>query len=57
MQNFARSQSAAVLPSREMFVQFVAERRLVPPTAPAGEIAAFLESDRRERFAERRFGS
>jgi benzil reductase ((S)-benzoin forming) len=57
MQNFARSQSAAVLPSREMFVQFAAESRLVPPTAPAGEIADFLESDRRERFAERRFGS
>jgi NAD(P)-dependent dehydrogenase (short-subunit alcohol dehydrogenase family) len=41
-------------PWSRMFVDFHEQGRLVPPEAPAAEIAAFLESDRQEPFAERR---
>lgn len=57
MQAFARSQSADVLPSRELFVRFAAEQRLVSPEMPAREIVAFLEGDTRQRFSERRLGA
>ena len=57
MQVLARSQPTDVLPSRDLFLRFEAERRLVPPAAPAGEIVTFLESERAARFQERRLGS
>jgi benzil reductase ((S)-benzoin forming) len=57
MQAWARSQPADVLPSRDLFVRFEAERLLVPPEAPAREIVGFLESERAPRFQERRLGS
>jgi NAD(P)-dependent dehydrogenase (short-subunit alcohol dehydrogenase family) len=57
MQAHARAQTHFTLPSVELFVRFNADGRLVPPSAPAAEIADFLESDGREPFAERRFGS
>jgi NAD(P)-dependent dehydrogenase (short-subunit alcohol dehydrogenase family) len=57
MQHFARSQPVDILPSREIFVRFATERRLVPPEAPAREIADFLEGEARQRFTERRFGA
>ena len=56
MQALARSQSADILPSRDLFVRFAAEGRLVSPEAPAGEIVAFLEGNTRQRFTERRLG-
>ena len=57
MQAWARSQPAGVLPSRDLFLRFEAERLLVPPEAPAREIVAFLESNRVPRFQERRLGA
>lgn len=57
MQAWARSQSADVLPSVDLFTRFAAERQLVPPEAPAREIVAFLESAHGERFTERRLGT
>jgi benzil reductase ((S)-benzoin forming) len=57
MQAHARAQTQSTLPSVELFVRFNADGRLMPPSAPAAEIADFLESDSREPFAERRFGS
>jgi len=56
MQAFARSQPDYVLPSRELFVRFASEGRLVPPEEPAREIVAFLEGDGSRRFTERRLG-
>jgi hypothetical protein len=56
MQALARSQPTYVLPSRDLFVQYAAEHRLVAPELPAGEIVAFLESDSSERFSESRLG-
>jgi benzil reductase ((S)-benzoin forming) len=56
MQATARSQSPDVLPSRDLFVRFEAERRLVSPDVPAREIVAFLESKRAPRFREQRLG-
>lgn len=56
MQAYARAQGEDVLPSRDLFLRFAAEGRLVSPAAPAREIADFLESDGGDRFAERRFG-
>lgn len=57
MQAHARAQTPDVLPSVELFTGFAAAGRLIPPEAPAQEIAAFLESDGRDRFTERRFGT
>lgn len=57
MQAMARSQSVDVLPSRDLFLRFEAERLLVSPDAPAREIVAFLESERVPRFQERRLGA
>lgn len=56
MQAVARTSSAEVLPALEMFARFAAEGRLVPPSAPAGEIADYLDHDGHARFAERRYG-
>lgn len=57
MQEWARSQALEILPSRDLFVHFKAERHLVPPEKPAREIATFLESANPPRFEERRLGS
>jgi NAD(P)-dependent dehydrogenase (short-subunit alcohol dehydrogenase family) len=54
MQAHARAQSAAILPSVELFRRFAADRQLVSPNAPAREIVAFLESGPTARFHERR---
>ena len=57
MQAWARTQSADILPSRDLFVRFEVEHRLVPPETPAREIVTFLESQNPPRFHERRLGS
>lgn len=58
MQAWARTQSAAVLPSVELFVRFAAEQRLVSPDRPARDIVAFLESGAPSpRFLEQRLGA
>lgn len=57
MQAWARSQPIDLLPSRDLFLRFEAERLLVSPEAPAGEIGSFLESERVPRFQERRLGA
>jgi benzil reductase ((S)-benzoin forming) len=56
MQTAARGSSPELLPSVAMFERFAAEGRLVPPTAPAQEIADYLEGDGHPRFGERRYG-
>jgi NAD(P)-dependent dehydrogenase (short-subunit alcohol dehydrogenase family) len=56
MQQYARSQSADVFPSAPMFQQWHAEGALVPPEAPAAEMAEFLASGAQPGFGERRFG-
>jgi NAD(P)-dependent dehydrogenase (short-subunit alcohol dehydrogenase family) len=56
MQALARSQPTYVLPSRDLFVRYATEHRLVAPEVPAQEIVAFLESDSSERFSESRLG-
>src|SRR5512138_32147 len=57
MQAWARSQPVDLLPSRDLFLRFEAERLLVPPEAPAAEIVSFLESEHVPRFQERRLGA
>lgn len=57
MQAHARAKTRAVLPSVELFAGFAAAGKLIPPEAPAGEIADFLDSDTRTRFLERRYGT
>lgn len=57
MQAWARSQSLDILPSRDLFLRFDAERLLVPPKAPAAEIVSFLETAHAPRFQERRLGA
>jgi hypothetical protein len=57
MQAHARAQTEDTLPSRDLFVRFAADGRLVPPSAPAREIADFLDSDSADRFVERRHGA
>jgi benzil reductase ((S)-benzoin forming) len=56
MQSAARGSPPEMLPSIAMFERFAAEGRLVPPTAPAAEIADYLEGDGHPRFSERRYG-
>jgi NAD(P)-dependent dehydrogenase (short-subunit alcohol dehydrogenase family) len=56
MQEEARTTSEDVLPAVDMFKRFHDEGHLVPPEAPAKEIADYLESDPEEPFAERRPG-
>ncbi|HKW46646.1 MAG TPA: SDR family NAD(P)-dependent oxidoreductase [Gemmatimonadaceae bacterium] len=57
MQANARSMKRDVLPSVELFTGFAATGKLIPPAAPAREIADFLDSDSRTRFLERRYGA
>jgi NAD(P)-dependent dehydrogenase (short-subunit alcohol dehydrogenase family) len=56
MQLAARSAPLDEFPSAPMFRQFHAEGRLVAPEVPAADIAAFLEADTTDRFAETRRG-
>jgi benzil reductase ((S)-benzoin forming) len=56
MQATARTSSGDVLPSVDIFVRLAAERRLVPPAAPAADIVAFLESEGEALLNERRYG-
>ena len=56
MQAQARSTPADVFPWVDTFQRFQAEGLLVSPEDVTGEIAAFVESDPRERFTERRHG-
>ncbi|MGA9837425.1 MAG: SDR family NAD(P)-dependent oxidoreductase [Gemmatimonadaceae bacterium] len=56
MQAAARAQPAETFPSAAMFHGFHDQGKLVPPAAPAAEIAAFLNSAHPPRFAERRLG-
>jgi benzil reductase ((S)-benzoin forming) len=57
MQANARAKTRDVLPSVELFAGFAASGKLIPPEAPAHEIADFLDSDNRNRFVERRYGA
>jgi benzil reductase ((S)-benzoin forming) len=56
MQLTARSRPLSAYPWGELFRDFAARGALVPPTAPASEIVAFLETDGHPRFSERRLG-
>lgn len=56
MQTRVRASSAETVPALEMFVRFAAEGRLAPASAPAMEIADYLDGDGHARFAERRYG-
>lgn len=56
MQEKARTSSAKVFPLVETFTRWAAEGQLVPPAAPAGEIAAYVEGDGYPGFAECRSG-
>ena len=57
MQENARTSSRETLPSLDLFKRFAAEGTLIPPTAPAADIVAFLESDGEPLFSERRYGT
>ena len=56
MQLAARSRPLEAYPWGELFRQFAASGALVPPSAPAAEIVAFLEADGHPSFSERRLG-
>lgn len=56
MQTAVRASSKEVVPMVEMFRQFKTEGRLVPPSAPAAEIVAYVATDGHPRFSERRLG-
>lgn len=56
MQTTARNSPVEVLPSVAFFRQVAAEHRLVPASAPAAEIADYLEGDGHPRFSEQRHG-
>ena len=57
MQEGARTAPRETLPSVDLFKRFAAEGRLIPPSAPASEIVAFLERDGEPPFSERRYGA
>jgi len=54
MQENARTSSRETLPSVDLFKRFAVEGRLIPPSAPANDIVAFLESEGEPVFSERR---
>jgi NAD(P)-dependent dehydrogenase (short-subunit alcohol dehydrogenase family) len=54
MQAAARASSAERLPIVQMFVDWASDGTLVPPEAPATEIADHLEADGHPRWSERR---
>ncbi len=56
MQTAVRASSKETVPIVEMFKQFAAEGRLVPPSAPAAEIVDYVEAGGHTRFTERRLG-
>jgi len=55
MQVYARSLGRDAFPWVDMFYAFVERHMLVPPAAPAAEIAKFLDSDGNPVFSEARF--
>jgi len=55
MQARARATPIETLPTLALFTRVAAEGRLIPPAAPAGEIAEYLDGDGHARFEERRF--
>jgi benzil reductase ((S)-benzoin forming) len=55
MQRAARESPVERLPIVDAFVRFAAEGRLAPPSAPAREIADYLDGDGLPRFSERRY--
>jgi benzil reductase ((S)-benzoin forming) len=57
MQAAARTSSADTLPIVQTFVGWAAAGALVPPGAPATEIADYLEADGHPRWSERRLGA
>lgn len=57
MQRYARSRSPDEFPWVGIFHDFLARGLAVPPTRPAAEIVAFLESNAAPPFAERRLQS
>lgn len=57
MQLNARSSSRETLPSIDLFTRLAADRKLVPASAPAADVVAFLESDGEPVFVERRHGA
>jgi benzil reductase ((S)-benzoin forming) len=56
MQTAVRGSSRDIVPTVEMFRQFKAEGKLVPPQIPAGEIVDYVASDSHPRFMESRLG-
>lgn len=56
MQQDLRETTLEVLPMREYFAELDRDGRLVPPSAPAGEIADFLMEDGVPRYSARRLG-
>jgi len=56
MQTLARASPVETLPSVAMFARFAAEGLLSPPSAPAAEIADYLDGDGHARFTEKRYG-
>jgi NAD(P)-dependent dehydrogenase (short-subunit alcohol dehydrogenase family) len=57
MQEAARSRPLSDYPWGGLFRDFAASGALVPPSAPAAEIVAFLEGDGEPSFSERRLRS
>ena len=57
MQTAARSQPEEQFPWVGLFHGFAEQGRLVPPSMPAADIVAFLESDAQPAFAESRLGT
>jgi hypothetical protein len=52
---FPRATSADIVPVVEMFLRFAAEGLLALPSAPAAQIADYLDGDGHARFTERRY--
>lgn len=57
MQATARATPVEVLPTLEMFRRAAADGHLIPPTAPAGDVADYLDGDAHPRFSERRYAA
>ncbi len=56
MQTTIRATTIETVPVIDMFKRFATDGLLVPPSGPAAEIAAYLDSDGHARFTERRYG-
>ena len=57
MQAAVRASTIETLPIVDVFKKLAADGFLVPPSGPAAEIAAYLDSDGHARFTERRHGA